>query len=156
MTTPGSGPWIGALPTSAEPAAEGAESQGLVVAGVVIFCLVGALSAVVEVLLVPFYVGSDVFPIAVLLAVVGNFALPTLVSALVDSAAATVLPVLAWLITAVALGFVNTGDGDVLVPGYGQGQYVALGVFFGGVLAGVVATVRVSVRAGSARAVTRR
>lgn len=46
------------------------------VAGVVVFCVVGALSGLIEVLLVPLYLGSHIFPVTVLIAVIGNVGLP--------------------------------------------------------------------------------
>ena len=43
----------------------------------------------------------------------------------------------------IVLGFTNTARGSVLVPGYGDGQYVGLALFFIGTLAGAVSLVNV-------------
>ena len=66
--------------------------------GVVVVALCAALAALLEALLVPFYLGSVIFPIAVVLAVASNFALPRLARALVPSTAAAAAPFLAWLV----------------------------------------------------------
>jgi hypothetical protein len=125
-------------PSVAEPALPTAIAS----VGLVICCLIGVLSGLIEVLLIPFYVGSYVFPITVVIAVVVNIALPRLVAIMMDWLWAVALPVLCWVATVIALGFTNTGSGSVLVPGYGQGQYVSLGLFFGGILAAFVSVIR--------------
>jgi hypothetical protein len=112
------------------------------VAAVVVFCLVGVLSAIVEVLLIPLHVGSAIFPITVLIAVVLNAALPWLVARTVDWRAAIALPIVVWVIAVIVLGFANTGHGSVLVPGYGADEYVGLALFFVGALVGFVSVVR--------------
>jgi hypothetical protein len=126
--------------------------------GVAVYCLVGVLSAVIEVLLIPLYIGSVIFPITVLIAVVLNVALPRLVRLLVDWRFAIALPLIGWVLTVLALNVFNTGHGTVLVPGYGQGQYVGVALFFGGALAGFVGVVRERGRAmaGSGRSPARR
>jgi uncharacterized membrane protein YgcG len=122
--------------------AESALPTGLASLGLVICCLVGVLSGLIEVLLIPFYVGSYVFPITVVIAIVLNVALPRLVATMVDWLWAVALPAICWVLTVIVLGFTNTGSGSVLVPGYGQGQYVSLGLFFGGILAAFVSVIR--------------
>jgi hypothetical protein len=110
--------------------------------GVVVFCLVAILSAMIEVLLVPVYIGGAIFPVTVLIAVVVNVALPRLVRVMVDWRWAIALPMVAWVVTVIVLGYANSGSGSVLVPGYGQGQYVALALFFVGTLAGFISVIR--------------
>jgi hypothetical protein len=114
----------------------------LEIAAVVVFCLVGLLSAIVEVLLIPLHVGSAIFPITVLIAVGLNAVLPWLVARTVDWRAAIALPIVVWVIAVIVLGFANTGHGSVLVPGYGADEYVGLGLFFVGALVGFVSVVR--------------
>jgi len=121
-------------------------------AAVVIFCLVGVISAIIEVLLIPFYVGGRIFPITVLITIVLNIALPILVRMTVEWNWAIALPVVAWVVTIITLGYANTGHGSVLVPGYGDGEWVGLAVFFVGTLAGFVSVIRErALRAVSAR-----
>jgi hypothetical protein len=136
--------WIGALPTGPDPALEPEAPlpSWLTATGVGVFCLVSILSALVEVLLVPLYIGSIIFPLTLLLAAVGNIALPRLVSVLHDSGIAIALPSILWVTTVFGIGTVNTSGGDVLVPGGGNDQYVSLGLLFGGTLACVIGTVR--------------
>jgi hypothetical protein len=118
-----------------------------------VFGLVGVLSAIIEVLLIPLYLGSHIFPITVLIAIVLNAVLPRLVALTVDWRWAIGLPLALWVITLIVLAYVNTGHGSVLVPGYGDGQYVGLGLFFVGTVAGFLGVVRVlgPAKAASAR-----
>jgi hypothetical protein len=116
--------------------------DALAAAGVVVYCAVGALSGVIEVLLIPLYLGSVIFPITVLVAVIVNYAVPRLVHSLADWKWAILAPFVAWLVTVIALNTLNTGGGSVLVPGYGDGQYVGLALFFIGTLAGFISVVR--------------
>ncbi len=125
------------VPQSAAPLPD-----GLAVVGVAVYTLVGVLSAIIEVLLIPLYVGSHIFPVTVLIAVVVNVALPALIRVMVDWRWATALPLVAWLVTTIVLGFVNTGSGSVLVPGDGADGYVGLALYFVGTLAGFVGVVR--------------
>ena len=118
----------------------------MTVAAVVVFSLIGVVSAALDVLFIPFYVGANVFPISVALAIGGNFLVPPMVGRFVRSVPIIALPVGLWVTTSIGLGFANTKDGDVLVPGYGQGQYVAIATLFLGTLAGVVSVLRTGSR----------
>jgi hypothetical protein len=129
-------------PPAPAPAIDQPLPPAVAVAAVVVFCLVGVLSAIVEVLLIPLHVGSAIFPITVLIAVVLNAALPWLVARTVDWRAAIALPIVVWVIAVIVLGFANTGHGSVLVPGYGADEYVGLALFFVGALVGFVSVVR--------------
>jgi hypothetical protein len=111
------------------------------IGAVVVFCLVGALSAVIEVLLIPLYLGSDVFPVTILITIALNIALPRLVRMTVDWGWAIALPLVSWILVAIVLGFTNTNK-SILVPGSGQASYVALGFYFLGTLAGFVSVLR--------------
>lgn len=119
---------------------------------VVVFCGIGVLSAIIEVLLIPLYLGSHIFPLCVLIAVLVNVALPIMVRATVDWSWAIWLPIVCWIVVAFALGFTNASHGSVLVPGYGDGEYVGLALYFVGTLAGFISVMRElgSVRAASA------
>lgn len=103
----------------------------------------GVLAAVVEVLLIPLYVGSVPVPVAVMLAIGLNVVLPWLSYDAVRRPVAAMLPVAAWLVVAFVLISAPGGDGDVLGPG-GDLTWVTYGVLFGGALAGAVSVVKVS------------
>jgi hypothetical protein len=111
---------------------------GVRAAAVVLFTVLGAMSAGLEILLVPFYIGGVIFPVTLVLAVVGNAFLASGLRALVGSAGLASLPLVAWILVVFFMGFANDSKGDVLLPGYGQGQYVALGLPLVGLLAGFV------------------
>lgn len=110
-------------------------------AGVLLVALCGALSALVEALLVPLYAGTVIVPVAVVLALAGNLTLPRLAHVLVPRTAAAVAPLLAWL--AVMLVFLaGRPEGDVVFPGSPTGAvWVFYGMLFGGVLAGIAAVI---------------
>lgn len=106
---------------------------------VVLFTLLGAMSAVLEILLVPFYVAGVIFPITLVLAIAGNVFLARGLRSLVGSMGLAALPLLAWVLVVLVMGFFADSKGDVFLPGYGQGQYVSLGLPLVGIVAGVMA-----------------
>ena len=110
--------------------------------GVVLMCGCAVLAALITLFLVPLRVGTVIAPVAVLLALAVNVALPRLARALVESTAATLLPFACWLIVVVLVGVMTRPEGDVVLPGGGGGQeFVAYGVLLGGALAGTVTVV---------------
>lgn len=112
------------------------------IAGVALVMASAALSALIEALLVPLYAGRVVFPIAVVLAVAGNIALPRLARQLVPTTLATVLPLLAWLAVMVGFGVYGRPEGDVILPGGPTGaEWVTYGVLLGGAVAGTFTVV---------------
>jgi hypothetical protein len=114
---------------------------GIAIAGVVVWCLVAGLSGVFEVLLIPVYIGRFIFPITVLIALVGNVVLPRLAHQVVDSGWAVLMPMVVWVLTVIWLAFFNTSHGSVLVPGAGDDEYVGLALFFGGTLAAAIGVI---------------
>jgi hypothetical protein len=107
--------------------------------GVVFVALSGALAALLEALLVPYYVGSTIVPIAVLLAIASNIALPRLARNLIPTTWAMAAPFVAWLIVMIGFGVIARPEGDVILPGGGGGlQWVTYGVLLGGALVGTV------------------
>jgi hypothetical protein len=120
------------------PADEPQLARPLLITAIVCYTLVGGLSALFEVLLVPLYVGGTIFPLAVLIALVGNIMLPRLLRGVVNSALIAALPIMLWVIVVLVLGFTPMPAGDVLLPGYGKGQYVGEGVLLVGLFAGVL------------------
>jgi hypothetical protein len=117
---------------------EGDLTGGVRVGAVVLFTVLGAMSAGLEVLLVPVYVGGVIFPITLVIALIGNVFLGRGLRALVGSQGLATLPLVAWIIVVFYLGFRADAKGDVLLPGYGQGQYVALALPLVGILAGFI------------------
>jgi hypothetical protein len=110
----------------------------VLVVALVGFTVIGGLSAVFELLLVPLYLGSVIFPVTLLLVVIGNVMLPRLVRGLVNAAAASLLPIVGWLAVVAVMGFLPSGMGDVLLPGYGSGQYVGEALVLLGLFSGVI------------------
>jgi hypothetical protein len=119
---------------SNEAALEGPFRAG----AVVLFVLLGAMSAVLEILLVPVYVDGVIFPITLVLAIGGNIFLARGLRSLTGSTGLASLPLVVWVLVIFFMGFVADSMGDVLLPGYGQGQYVALALPLVGILAGVM------------------
>jgi len=110
----------------------------VLVVALVGFTVIGALSAVIEVLLVPLYIGSVIFPVTLLLVVIGNVMLPRLVRGLVNAAAVSLVPIVGWLAVVAVMGFLPSEMGDVLLPGYGSGQYVGQALVPLGLFSGVI------------------
>jgi hypothetical protein len=112
------------------------------VAGVLLVCASSALSAVIEMLLVPLYAGAVLVPVAVLLAVGGNIVLPRLARVLVPTGRATLAPFAAWLLVVLVVGLFPRPEGDVIIPGGGGAvQWTGYGVLLGGALAGTLTVV---------------
>ncbi len=110
--------------------------------GVALLIGCGLLSGLLETLLVPLYLGSTVFPVAIVMALVGNVVLPYLAHALVPRAMAAVAPILAWLIAVVGFGGTGRPEGDVILPGSPSSlQFVTYGVIIGGFAAGAAAVI---------------
>lgn len=121
--------------------------------GVGVIGLCGALAAVLELLLVPLYVGSVLIPIAVVLALVSNVALPRLALRLVPRTVAAAIPFVTWLAVVVGFGVLARPEGDVILPG-GTGwlPWVSYGVMFGGAFVGIVTVVTSTAVAAGRRA----
>jgi len=106
-------------------------------AGVIALVLCGLLCGLLEALLVPLYAGTVVVPVAVVLAIGSNIALPRLVWALVPRTGIAALPFLAWLLVVIGFGSLTRPEGDVILPGGGPGGVVW--VTYGMLLLGAVA-----------------
>ncbi|MDQ2748207.1 MAG: hypothetical protein ABI775_04760 [Pseudonocardiales bacterium] len=107
--------------------------------GIALLCGCAVLSALLALFLVPLYAGSVLVPVAVLVAVASNVALPRLARSLVASTTATVLPFAFWLVSVIVVGLLPRPEGDVVLPG-GNGalQWVSYGVLLGGAVAGTM------------------
>jgi hypothetical protein len=106
--------------------------------GAVFVALTGALAGLLEALLVPYYIGTVIVPVAVLLAVASNIALPRLARSLVPTTLATAAPFVAWLLVMIGFGVIARPEGDVILPGGTGLQWVTYGVLLGGALVGTI------------------
>lgn len=106
------------------------------VIGMALCCLSALLAALIEVLLVPLYVGRVLLPVTILLALATNAALPLLARRLTGATFAAVIPVALWLICVLLLG-TSRPEGDVLLPGGGNVQLVSYGLITAGALSGI-------------------
>ena len=123
------------------PAPDGELSPLLRALGIAALCATGALAGLLDVLLVPLYVGSTLVPLGALFAIVGNIALPRLAFSLHRTTLAAAAPFLTWLVVVVGFGVVTRPEGDVTLPG-GSAQWGSYLMLLGGTLvgAGTVAT----------------
>jgi hypothetical protein len=110
--------------------------------GYLLFAAAGALTAVIEVLLVPSRIGQTLIPLAPVLAVLSNVALPAISRGLTDTMLSAVPPVAGWLVSAFLLASA-TPEGDVLLPA-GDTAYISYSLLGFGTLAGVVTVWRAS------------
>ena len=116
-----------------------ADSTAFAWVGVILLCACAMLAALLALFLVPLYAGSVIVPVAVVIALASNVALPRLARALVETTAATALPFGSWLLVVIVVGVMPRPEGDVVLPGgNGGAQWVAYGVLLGGALAGTV------------------
>lgn len=119
--------------------------------GVALLTLAAVLAALIEALLVPYYIDGDIAPIAVVLSVASNAGLPWLASQLVARAAARLAPFLGWLAVMIGFGVVGRPEGDVILPGSpSSAVYVTYAVLLGGALVGAVTQVWLSPPPGRA------
>ena len=109
---------------------------GLLALGYLLFAAAGAMSAVIEVLLVPSRIGQTLIPLAPALAVLSNIALPAISRGLTDTMLSAVPPVAGWLVTTFVLASA-TPEGDVLLPA-GDEAYISYSLLGFGTLAGLV------------------
>ncbi|UQX87714.1 DUF6113 family protein [Jatrophihabitans telluris] len=120
------------------PAEQSAPPPVLAVAGLAVFTAVGALSAIIEMLLIPLRHGTTLVPLAVLLAVAGNIALPRMAAIFTRTGVGSVFPVVGWIIATGALQVVPRPEGDVLLPSGSGITYVGFATILGGLFAGVI------------------
>jgi hypothetical protein len=112
--------------------------------GLVVLCAAAVLAGLLELLFVPLYLGSVLFPVSILAAVLGNALWPRLGHALVRSGAGAFLPLVAWLVPVLGLSLVGRPEGDVIVLG-GNGQELTFyAVLLLGCLSGFVSAIVVT------------
>ncbi|MDQ1739921.1 MAG: hypothetical protein QOE53_1573 [Pseudonocardiales bacterium] len=110
--------------------------------GYLLFAVAGAMTAVIEVLLVPSRIGQTLIPLAPVLAVLSNVALPAISRGLTDTMLSAVPPVAGWVVTTFLLASA-TPEGDVLLPA-GDTAYVSYSLLGFGTLAGMLTLWRAS------------
>jgi Family of unknown function (DUF6113) len=114
----------------------GRPHTGLLALGYLVYAAAGAMSAVIEVLLVPSRIGQTLIPLAPVLAVLSNVALPALSRGLSDTMLSAVPPVAGWVVTTFVLASA-TPEGDVLLPA-GDEAYISYSLLAFGTLAGLI------------------
>ncbi len=113
--------------------------------GVALIAGCAALAGLLEALLVPLYAGSVIVPIAIVLALGSNVALPWLARSLVPKTLAALVPFGAWLIVMLGFGAMSRPEGDVILPGSPNAVViVTYVVLLGGALAGTATVVWLS------------
>jgi hypothetical protein len=119
----------------------------------VLVCLSAVLSGLLEVLFVPWYVGSTLVPVAAIAAVLGNVALPALAAAATGRAGAGIGALACWFFPVVVLTMYLRPEGDVIVLAQHDQEYTFYGLLLGGTVAGI-ATVAVLSRRNRMRGAT--
>ncbi|MDT4919008.1 MAG: hypothetical protein QOH89_3708 [Pseudonocardiales bacterium] len=110
--------------------------------GVALLTASGVLAGLLETLLVPLYVGSTVFPVAIVMSLVSNVLLPWLARLLVPTTVGVLLPFGGWLLAVLVFGAAGRPEGDVILPGSPNSlSYVTYGVIIGGFVAGVATVI---------------
>jgi hypothetical protein len=102
----------------------------------VLVCLSAVLFGIIDVFLVPFYVGSMLVPIAAIAAVVGNVVLPGLAMAATGRSGAGVAALACWFLPVAVLTMYLRPEGDVVVLAQHDQEYTYYGLLLGGVVAG--------------------
>ena len=114
-------------------------------------CLTAALAGATEVLLVPLYAGGSILPITVLFGAATTYGLPKLGAWMVGAARGAVLPLLSWLVVVLALGFLARPEGDVIVQGGNNEQWVMFALVIAGAVIGFSTVLQTSVSAPPVR-----
>jgi Family of unknown function (DUF6113) len=116
--------------------------RGSPVAWGLVFLVLSAWLALVEVFWLPLRVGPVLVPVSVAAAVMGNLLLVSGAYRLSGSRVVAVLPALVWLTVAVAAS-IRRPEGDLILTGGGAAGVVNLAFLLLGVLAAAVAVGRV-------------
>jgi hypothetical protein len=104
--------------------------------------VVAAWLALVEVFWLPLRVAGVLVPLSIVVAVVGNLMLPAAALRLSGSRLVAVLPVVSWLVIAVA-AMLRRPEGDLIMTGVGAAGVVNLAFLMIGVLAAAFSVGRV-------------
>ncbi len=107
-----------------------------------VFLILSAWLALVEVFWLPLRVGGVLVPLSVVVAVVGNLLLPAGALRFSGSRLVAVLPPVTWLVVAVA-AMIRRPEGDLVLTGVGPAGVVNLAFLMLGVLAAAFSVGRV-------------
>jgi hypothetical protein len=107
-----------------------------------LICGCAVLSALLELMIVPLYVGSVLLPVAVVAAVVSNLLLPLWGLRVIGTATGAILPFVCWLVVILMLSLVNRPEGDLFVTATHGQQYNFYGLLLFGSIAGFGVIVR--------------
>lgn len=103
----------------------------------------GLLSGLIETLLVPLYVGSQLLPVSVVIAIVVNYLLCSSSARTIGRPIGAVITLVLWVLPVLILPEVQPAGGDVLIlGGSSTQQYVYYALILLGAGAGIVAVVR--------------
>jgi hypothetical protein len=108
----------------------------------VVFVVLAAWLALVEVFWVPLRIGLVPVPVSVVAAVVGNLLLVGAAHRLSGSRVVAVLPALVWLVVAIAAS-IRRPEGDLVLAGEGYRAIVPMAVLLLGVVSAAFAVARV-------------
>ena len=92
----------------------------------VLICATSAVAGIIELLLVPHYLGATIFPISVPLGMITTYALPKLGFWVTRAVRGAVLPLVFWVVPVLTLGFYPRPEGDVVIAGGNNEQWVAV------------------------------
>ena len=129
-------PHFSTAPPAVTPAPRPRFPPALLAVGYLVFTVAGVLTAIIEVLLVPTRIGTVLIPVAPVLAIVSNVALPAISRGLTDSMLSCAPPVIGWVLAAFVLASARP-EGDVLLPA-GDTTWVSYGLLLCGAIAGLV------------------
>ena len=99
-------------------------------------CATAAVAGIIELLLVPRYVGATIFPISVPLAVLTVWGLPKLGYFLTRTVAGAALPLACWMLPVLVLTFWPRPEGDLVVEGGNSQQWVMFAMIVAGAIVG--------------------
>jgi hypothetical protein len=103
-----------------------------------LICASAVLAGLLELLLVPHYVDGHIFPISVPLAMITTYALPKLGFWLIGQVRGAALPLVFWIVPVLTLGFLGRPEGDLIIEGGNNEQWVALAMIVAGAVVGFV------------------
>ena len=102
-----------------------------------IVCACQFLAGLLELFfLAQFYLGTVLIPLVIIVAIVGNIALPRWGFQIVGRTAGVALPMICWLIPVLGLTMYTRPEGDVFVLGELGQQYAYFGMLLVGAVAG--------------------
>jgi hypothetical protein len=125
--------------------AEPSMPRALVALGLLIYVLLGVLTALYEVMLVPLRIGATIAPITIALAVASNWVLPRLSRRISPDNVGAMAPVIGWVVAIFVLAL-GRPEGDVLLAG-GSGDDAKVGYAL--MIAGFITGIGTVLRLGS-------